>query len=277
MNLSVFYLYVIKVAEQEKISIDDALEYAKGIGYNALDVDVDDLKADPHLIEKIKGHGFTVQNVYGEYDVLNGKYDDAFELIDYADICGAPIAMLLPGDFGVNDLSDEMKCSPEKMISFLNSDKRVSRAVESIRKTAKYAKSKGITLTIESYGCAHSLTSYTSQIEWLLDSIDDLRFTFDVGNFYINGEDIPDAFRKLSDKTVHVHCKDYLLTPARTDKDFSLKRISTPVGGGYAPTKKIVDDLLEMGYKGAFTVEYLGTDDAARVIKESIEYMKTLF
>lgn len=276
MKVSVFFLYLLRVAEQENITLNEALEYAKELGYTAVDIDKDELERYPEALELIQRNGLTVRNVYGEYDLLNGKYQDACELVDHAEKSGAKVAMLLAGLFGKDELTEEMKRDGAKMKGFLNKSEKALRALEAIKKTAEYAKAKGVYLTIESFGSPHSITSYISQIEWLLDNVKDLRFTFDIGNFYLNGQDIFTAYEKFAEKSVHVHCKDYLTTPAVGDKDFSYAKISVPVGQGQAPTEEIVASFLKRGYDGYFTVEYLGVDGSAKVIKESAEYFKKI-
>ncbi len=274
MKLSVFFLYLLRVAEQENISIDDALQYVVDLGYTAIDIDKDEIKNYPDALEKIRKQGFTVCNVYGEYDLLNGKCADACELVDYAVKSGAKVAMLLPGVFDKTEITAEMKNKSEKMVEFLNGNPKAIRALTAIKKTAEYAKEKGVYLTIESFGSPYSITSYISQIEWLIANIKGLKFTFDVGNFYLNGQNIFTAYEKFAKDSVHVHCKDYLTTPATEDKEFSYAKISVPVGQGQAPIEQIVKRFLKKGYDGYFTVEYLGVDGSAKVLKESAEFFK---
>ena len=147
---------------------------------------------------------------------------------------------------------------------------------ERYQKNGEIRQRKGVYLTVESFGSPCSITSYTSQIEWLLENVEELKFTFDIGNFYLNGQDIFTAYEKLAGNSVHVHCKDYLTNPPVGHEDFSYAKISVPVGQGQAPTKEIVKGFLERGYDGYFTVEYLGVEGSLKVIKESAEFFKTL-
>ena len=277
MKLSIFFLYVLRVAEQENISLDEALDYAVKLGYTGIDIDQEEIKKYPDTLAKIKQHGLTVCNVYGEYDLLNGKQADAFALIDYAVESGAKVAMLLPGLFDKAKITDEMKTSPQAMKKFLTTNEKAQRALSAIKKTVEYAKQKGVYLTIESFGNTHSLTSYISQIEWLLSQVEGLKFTFDIGNFYLNGQDIFLAYDKFAKKSVHVHCKDYLTSLRVGEQDFSYAKISVPVGSGAAPTQEIAERFLDNGYDGDFTGEYLGVEGSAEVMKQSAEYFKGMF
>ena len=119
MKLSVFFLYLIRVAEQENISIKQALLTAKKLGYDALDIDKEELKKYPEVIEESKKAGLKIVNVYGEYDLLGGKDDNAFELIDFAVKCGAKVAMLLPGTFTKEEFPENCKLDAAAMRKFL--------------------------------------------------------------------------------------------------------------------------------------------------------------
>jgi sugar phosphate isomerase/epimerase len=162
------------------------------------------------------------------------------------------------------------------MKAFLDGNEKAQRALTAIRKTATYAQTHGVTLTVEPFGIPNSLTSYISQIEWLLERIPELRCTFDYGNFYLNRQDISLAYDKLAQKSVHVHCKDYLTSPAVEDQDYSHAKIAVPVGEGNAPTERVVRRLLANGYNGYFTVEHLGCPRTANVLEKSAKFLRSI-
>ena len=276
MKLSVFFLDILHVMEQEKISLREAVLKVRELGFSGVDIEGCELDAYPDAVNIIHDAGMAFSNVYGIYDLVNGKYDDATELIDHAVNCGAKVAMLIPGSFVAGEIPDPARKSEDVMSDFLSSNKKSLRALSAIRKTAKYAQERGVTLTVESFGDINSLTAYTAEIKWLLDNISELKFTFDIGNFYLNGEDVCHAYSKLSDKTVHVHCKDYLTVPPVGHKDFSYQRIAASIGGGAAPTEKIVRELLACGYDGYFTVEYLYAENDLKALRESAEYLNSI-
>ena len=276
MKLSVFFLYLLRLAEQENLSIKQALSVAKKLGYDALDIDKEEVKKYPQIIDDSKAAGLKIVNVYGEYDLLGGKDDNAYELIDCAVKCGAKVAMLLPGTFSKEEFPEEAKTDTAVMRKFLEKNPKAIRALAAIKTAAKYAEEKGVVLTVESFGSPTSLTSYTSQIEWLIEKVEGLKFTFDIGNFYLNGQNIFEAYEKLNEYSVHVHCKDYLTFPPVHHKEFSYAKISVPVGAGCAPTKEIVQLFLKNDYDGYFTAEYLGIENTLNVITQSAKFMKTI-
>lgn len=274
LNVSVFFVYVLRFAKERACSIDKALEIIKGFGYSAIEVDKDELIEYPNLAERIFEKGLKISAVYGTYDFLNEPISDAFELIDFAVKCKTNVAMILPGRFKNNELSDETINDDCKMREFLDNNERVGLAVESLRKTVEYAKTKGVALTIEDFGSRNSLTSYISQIEWLLEKVDGLKFTFDTGNFHLNGQNTDEALSKFKSKTVHVHCKDYLNSPAVGDAGFSMEKISVAVGKGDCQIGSIIKTFLADNYNGYFVVEYLGQKDAYEILLSSIKIFK---
>ena len=276
MKLSVFFLYLIRLAEQENWTLETAVKYVKDLGYTAIDIDKDEIDAYPDALELFKKHRLIVRNVYGAYDLISGKDADATELIDYAVKSGAKVVMLLAGLFDNDEITSFMKENEQAMVEFLEKNKKAKRTLLAIRRTAEYAKEKGVTLTIESFGSPNSITSYISQIKWLIDNADGLKFTFDIGNFYLNGQDVFYAYQLFKDHSVHVHCKDYLIEPKVGSNEFSYAKISVPVGEGKAPTKEIVNNFLSNGYDGYFTVEYLGVENVKSILERSAKYMLSL-
>ncbi len=270
LNVSVFFVYVTWLAKERRCSIDKALEIVKGLGYSAIEVDKDELIEYPNLAEKILDKGLKISSVYGSYNLMKDDVDDAFELIDFAVRCKANVAMILPGNFKEGVLTQEIIASEQEMFKFLQGNENVLNAVEKLKKTVEYAESKGVTLTIEDVGSPMSLTGYTSQIKWLLDKVDGLKFTFDTGNFYLNNQDLKYAFETFKPYTVHVHCKDYLTEPKVGSPEFSTAAISVAVGKGKCPVSEIVNNFIMDKYKGYFTIEYLGNEDAYEVLSSSI-------
>lgn len=274
MKVAIFFTYITEMAAELGISLDEALTLAKTWGYTAFDFDKEEFTLFEGSLEQIRRHGFSVCSVYGEYDFLNGTHSDACDIIDCAVECGSPNVMVLPGNFSVGEITDEMKKNPALMRKFLDGSEKAQRALSAFRKTLAYAKEKGINVTVEDYGAAESLTSYVSQIEWLFDNLDGLKFTYDTGNFYLNDEDAVLALDKFLSKSVHVHCKDYYSNPAPRDPEFTYDKVSVAVGHGDFPMTEIINKIRSYGYDGYYNVEYLGNKDkCAAVIKASAEYL----
>ena len=276
MKLSVFFLYCLRLAEQKGISVKDALKYVRLLGYEGIDIDKNELIEYPFAVEYINECGLKICNVYGEYDVVGGLDKNVNDLVDYAVTCGAKNAMVLTGLFSKDTFNKSLINNREKMLEFLDDNEDALRVANTLKESVDYATKKGVSLTVEDVGSHYAITSYISQIEWLFNKVDGLKFTFDTGNFYLNGQDVLSAFELFGDKTTHVHCKDFLLKPEVNSSDFSYAKISTAIGMGACPISKLVSFFIEKGYDGFFTTEYLGVENVENILIESSNYFKSL-
>ncbi len=273
MKLSVFFLYVIRLAKEKEITVEESLIEVKKMGYTGVELDMAELAVVPNALELFKKHNFAVTSVYGECDILNGDLTSGYSLIDTAKKCGADKAMILPGCYSKEELTEQDKKTKATMYSFLKGNVKANALAEKLKKLCEYGKEQGVVLTIEDFGSSQSLTAYICQIEWLFKRVKALRFTFDTGNFYLNGQDVFKAYRKFKKRSIHVHLKDFLRTPPVDSAEFSYQAISVPVGGGEGDVEKLVKKFLRTGYDGYFVVEYLGADNFEYILRQSATFM----
>ncbi len=257
MKISVFFVYVLRTASELNISIKDALKKMKEIGYDMVEFDITELKIYPNALSESREVGLLVSNVYGECE----SESEVYELLDKAKECLSPCAMVLPKQKFHANTFDELEGS-----------KYVQDFVNVLKKGVVYAQKLGINLTLECYG-NENIASKMNSLSYLFDKVDGLKHTYDSGNFYLNGEDGLVALEKFKDITVHVHLKDYL-SKSPINSDFSASQIASAVGYGAGKIKEILVKLNEIGYSGAFTVEYLGVENTYSVVKKSIEWLK---
>lgn len=269
MKLSVFFVYVVRISQQENVSIPQALAMVKNMGYGAVEVDVEEWKAYPDLPLWLKDAGLAISSVYGICPLLNGDASALSALIDIAAQNQAKCAMVVTDDFNVDELTEDMRRNGDAMKAFLKGNGKAIRALRVLQVASAYAKMKGVTLTVEDFGGKNTLTSYLSQIQWLLSNVADLRITFDTGNFYLNQDDALYALQSLQEKTVHVHCKDYFHSPALGSDNFSNAAIAAAVGEGDSSLKQIVESFIRLGYQGYYVVEYLGEKDTLSILQRS--------
>lgn len=260
MKVSVFFVYVIRTAKELNITIEDAIKLVKKMGYDMVEFDTEELKRYPNAFNECKKAGLTVGNVYGECE----SESEVIDLIDKARQCDSPCAMVLPKTKFSARTKDELDRSVY-----------VQNFVSILKSGVEYAKKKSVFLSLECYGNGN-IASKTDNLKYLFDKVDGLKHVFDSGNFYLNGESGMDALELFGDITIHVHLKDYLLYPALSDSDFSISKIATAVGSGQSSIDKILSKLNDIGYTGAYTVEYLGVEDTYSAIKKSIEWLKKI-
>lgn len=121
--------------------------------------------------------------------------------------------------------------------------------------TAKTSKQLGIVTAVENYSDKKIPISTIDDISYILESIPDIRYIFDSGNFWFASEDILKASEKFASKTVYVHLKDI-----RAKEDGYLKingrnADSVAIGEGEQPIFQCMRILKSAGYEGAYQIE----------------------
>lgn len=260
MKVSVFFVYILRTAKELNITIEESIKLVKEIGYDMVEFDIAEFDVYPDAYSLCKQNGFSVSNVYGECE----SEQEVYRLIDKAVEYNSPFAMVLP---------KQKLLDNESKVEELDKSSYVQNFVSVLKKGVTYAKKRSIFLTVECYG-EQNILSKTERLSYLFKKVDGLKHTYDSGNFYLNGEDGLSALDRFKDITVHVHLKDYLLSPSLSDCDFSISKIATAVGSGESGIDKILDKLHSIGYNSAFTVEYLGVEKTYFAIKKSIEYLR---
>lgn len=159
----------------------------------------------------------------------------------------------------------------------LSYDEAEGYILEGFRKTLPLAEAHGIKLALENHG---ALVGKSWQIlELIRKSASSYLFsTFDVGNFFIRGEDPVDALHALVPYLANVHAKDFvILEPHRGKPLAQLGREcfqATICGEGDVPVARCLRLLKASGYRGPVALEFEGPQDERRGVREGIRYMK---
>ncbi len=153
---------------------------------------------------------------------------------------------------------DKMMVAP-KVDLVLSSDdfKRLrENMLEAYADAVEYAKGAGIKIMIENQSMTTRPDSRIRDIKYLLDSIPELYFTLDTGNFFCVKEDALLAYEIFKDKTIHSHVKDWAYNTYG-----SFVRPDMPafegvaIGDGVLPNKEILARMKEYGYEGNLNLE----------------------
>lgn len=218
------------------------------------------------LIALFSEVGLEVEGLYGFYEFGKNPTDESYkEHIDLAARVHADNVLIVPGFFD-NGEEEQQKHSLENMRIALNH-------------VVKYGKTKGITVTLEDFDSINSPLNCVDGLQWFMDRVEDLRCTFDTGNFIIRGEDVFEAFKQFETKISGIHLKDRSYSPIHEkDQPFILPDggciYPAPVGSGYIPMKKIIDRLTATRYNKTVIIELFGYHDMLSGIKESIAWLK---
>ena len=267
-KISVFYGLIWEVANQCGCDFEEAMEKIKACGINAAEMTMSpELAERAHEIKAMfDRRGFSASCFCTYIDLLHGesaaeqKYIETFET---AAIFDCKTVLCVPGFFAPED----------------DREKLIPNLCQGLEAMCEKAKEYGITVTIEDYDGENSPCCTTKQVKTILDAVKDMRFTFDIGNFLYCEDDPEESFAILKDKIAHCHCKDRIISKEPQGQTFSVSHKSlfgnqtylTVAGEGEAKVKKIVSNLTENGYSGAFVLEHGGFEDQLSCIKKSVE------
>jgi len=267
MKLSVFYEHIFEAAQQSGISVEAALDHAKGCGIDFLDCDLwrlSEKEGQKSLFDKC---GMGVSCIYAHFDFLHDsaeqseqKYRSLFETAQYF---GAKKVLCIPGFF---------ESGREK-------SKQMELFCEGLSRMCNAAKEYGVTVTVEDFDDINSPCCKMEDIRYLLDRCEGLMYTFDTGNFRYCLEDADKAYSLLCDRIAHVHLKDRSYDAARADKEASNGKADlsgavmypAEVCGGVIGIDKLIKKLIADGYDGVLAIEHFGAAEQLLYIKRSAE------
>lgn len=262
-----------KYYNKGEMSVLDFINYASTLGIEGVELldcfwrnTEDEL---PKALEVLSNTGlevgcYSVGNNFVQPDSLerNSQVQIVKTGVDMAVKLGAKVVRVFSGDLGAADVPFD---TAKKWI------------VESLKECADYAESNGVTLGLENHGLFAGKSSQVSSIISEVAS-DNLRSTFDTGNFLLVDESPSDAIEKLAGLVAHVHFKDF--RRADTDSKEVYTSISgqnytgTVAGEGEVDLTTILTTLKSNNYTGWLSVEFEGEEDQKYGSAKSIENLR---
>lgn len=264
MYISVFYDHVLEASRQTGLPVNTILNKIRTYGIEAVELDMDQLEKPEEMYESLTNAGFRVSNICCMFD-FGQKPDDrkSQELVDTAKLLHCDKVMPIPG-FLEGESEEENEIVRNNML-------------KGMKNLCEYANAHDIRVSIEDFDDSASPIADSAGMLWFLDRIPELKVTFDTGNFMYSNEEELHAFRKLSSRIIHVHCKDRSLKglPGEEPKISigGAKLYPSPVGSGCIRMKEILELLKEMDYKGALTIEHFGSMNQFSYMKESAGWL----
>ena len=238
VQTGVFSVYIAWAAKNQ--GTDEAVVARRMIANGVTGIDAE-FREDERL-RRLKGEGMELASMYGMIHFLEpakgAREADAF--LASAASHRAPRLMVIPDNFPPD-------CDREKALDGI---------IAGLADFTARAKKEGFQVTIEDFGAASSPCSQIAPMQRMFDSIPDLGFTIDTGNYFHagHGDDILDAFSLFRARIRHAHLKD---RPAAAPQGYA------PLGQGALPNERIVRELVAEGYDGWFTLEEHGAKDIA--------------
>lgn len=269
MQLSVFYNHILVASEQTGKSVDEVLGLVRNFGIDAVELGRDEIGSDSKkLQEQLRKAGIAVSSIYETFDF--GHAPDAepgLELIDTAYDFGASKVLVIPGFIETSASEEERNLALQRMAAALNI-------------ICDYADEKGITVTMEDFDDSRAPYASSDELVWFLSQVPKLGCTFDTGNFIYAGENELDAFGKLVDRTVHVHCKDRSLD----EQNGGTVKITlngtclypSPAGLGMIRIHEIIKRLEMLGYDDTLVIEHFDSVDQLAYMEQSAKWLQSI-
>ncbi|MGN0597751.1 MAG: sugar phosphate isomerase/epimerase family protein [Ruminiclostridium sp.] len=264
MKLSVFYQHIAEAAKQRDMDVEEVMDMVREMGISAVELDYEDIGDVNDMRFMLDNADLEVSSVYCFFDF--GHFYDrekAERFISAADMLGAEKVLCVAGFLGEND--DTHQC--------------IDRMVSNLRMLCDYAEERGITVTVEDFDDKTSPFSNYKKLLYFLKRIPNLGITFDTGNFLYSDIDELEAFDKLADRIVHVHCKDRSFAPKSGEEPKATisgrNMYSSPVGSGVIKMAKIIDRLEDIYYEDYLVIEHFGSKDQLSDIEKSAAWLNS--
>jgi len=149
---------------------------------------------------------------------------------------------------------------------------------ESLAILTEYAKGSGVTVCIENQSSATRADSSMHDIKKILDTVPDLGFVLDSGNFFCIGEDVLEAYELLKDRLVHAHFKDWEWNRFGRELRENMPRFGgTTIGAGLLPLHELVQRMKRDGYEGSVALEFNACPITEKMLDDSAEFLRESF
>ena len=254
MKISIFYHHIVEAAKQVGCTEEEILKKIKEAGITAVELDRDAIENPDKLLEILKKNAFSVSSIYGFYDFSRTEdLENCKKHIELARAMKSDKIMIVPGFYSKTDESVRKR--------------ELEQMIEGTRKLCKMADVNGMRATIEDFDDEKSPLCSLNGMITFLDEIPSLYVTLDTGNFIISGEDELEAFEKLKNKIIHVHCKDRAY-----DENGNVCPI--PVGKGFIKMSEVLNELFRIHYDECLAIEHFGAENYLEFMIESAKWIR---
>jgi len=137
--------------------------------------------------------------------------------------------------------------------------------VEGLKKSAQYAKDKGVIICLENHGYYAGKSTQILELFSLVNQ-ENVKLTLDIGNFILVDENPVEAIDKLKGIVAHVHVKDsHEVSEDYKEKTYTCnsgkKIIATVLGTGVVDVAHAIRALKSVNYNGFLSIEYDGYEE----------------
>ncbi len=270
MNISIFacQLYLDEISKDK----GEALDYARENGISTVvlfDEEVNESFTLHDYNEMVKAHGLStctlnIVSTYPSRDEAHYQSEMARikALVDEAEAENLPMIMLVPIPRGIETAEDRL---------FMR-----DKIVQGMREVVEYAKDKKVMITAENFGNDKYPVSSIEDMVHLFEQVPELKFCFDIGNFYCGHSDDWEAYETFrGDNIVNVHVKDWVYAEDGAYITDGKRYTGAAIGQGFQHCGQIIEALKADGYDGNLVIE-LNPDGTKQMIDDSIAFIKKL-
>ena len=280
MKISVSSYSFNQYLKSGKLDLFSAMDKAKEMGFDAIefiDLPVQNHDEEIALAKQLNAHAKEIGLVINAYTVgacmckaTDEEDDKEFERVKgKLDVANA---------LGVKVFRHDAVFALERFRSF---DLSKPTIVKNIRRVSDYAQTLGIKTCIENHG---KICQDSDRVERLFNAVNHENFgiLLDVGNFACVDENNVLAVSRIAPYAVHVHFKDFHITPrseGKPEHSFESRAcnylVGTSIGYGDVNTAQCYAILKSFGYDGYLSVEYEGPEDCIEGIKKGLDNIKS--
>lgn len=266
MKISVFYDHILQAKQQSGKSLEELLAGVREAGVEAVEICLAYLLEHEETLSLLRQAGLAVSCIYEFYEMdSHNEAEKARKHIEMAHRVQADRILVVPG-FLSEEESKEIPGilqSYEKTAEFMENNAKIQRMAEGLRYVVGLGAEAGIAVTVEDFDDRESPLSFANGISWFLNTVPGLRYTLDMGNFIVYGEDVLEVWERFRDKISHVHCKD-------RGEDF----LSVSAGEGTIPIDKLIGCLKACGYHGYLAIEHFDAPNQEECIRRSAVFLR---
>ena len=267
-KIATFYDHMKEIARQEDISVVDAMQEAKALGVELLEISQNNIIGrEDELGQELAFTGLGISSIPSYFDFGRNTDVDkqSEEVLEAARYLGADKLLVIPGFFAEDD-------GPEER------ERQIVSIAECLNRLADKAAGYGVSLVMEDFDSELAPYSTAAGLRRFLDSCPKLSCCFDTGNFRYMAEDELTAYAMLKNRIGHVHLKDRSYAQQNGEKAKTAvdgKEIyPCPVGYGEMKLVQLLELLNRDGYSGAYTIEHYDSNATLDYLKKSVAWVK---
>jgi sugar phosphate isomerase/epimerase len=249
------------------LPLEKSIRVVRSLGFNCIDIGFAHLelggsdsprRQGASLRKRLEREGLTASDLFpllpfetNDPDALHREENAKMfrSVVEFAVGCQAPGITLKPG-IGQPSTADE----------------GWQASVEALKEYAAAARAAALRLSVEPH--VDSIIEEPRSAKLLVESVPEIRITLDYSHFVSRGLEIGDV-EQLHPYVRHVH-----LRQARKG------RLQTSVRNGVIPVRRVLEQLVAQGYRGAVCLEYQNSDwhdcNDIDVISETVATLKEL-